>query len=230
MEAAVREVFTTFTALQHELFGDDVSRWQRLGLVAAVSCVASASQQRCMYWRVDASAVHSISSSAVVSSGVKPVLEQLLVAASMHLTTFVDAGIPERWEAAVRVVQDDWKRGAVFGEGVWMVPWRDFVTLAEHSLCMVGEAETLDFARHVEKIGALLVLGGGVDGEVSGGVGDGDGKLPHRWIVCMLHDAELEARMLLPSREMVRVQVARVSGTGGANGTQSVPRRKTLRV
>ncbi len=219
-EAAMREVFTTFTALQHALFGDDVSRWQRLGLVAAVSCAPS--KLHCMYWRLDASAVHSLPASVVVLSGVKPVLQQLLVAASMHLTSFVDAPIPDRWESAVRVVQDERKRGAVFGEGVWMVPWRDFVTQAEHSLCMVGEAEALAFARHVEKTGAVFLLGGGVDDKVLGGGDIGDGSTPHRWVVCILHDPELVTRMLLPSREIVRVQVSK---PGGANGTPSMPRR-----
>jgi hypothetical protein len=177
-----------------------------------------------MYRQVDVRTRDTLSASVVVSSGVKPVLQQLLVAASMHLTSFVDASIPDRWDASVRVVQDDRKRSAVFGEGVWMVPWRVFVTQAEHSLCMVGEAETLAFGRHVEKIGAVLLLGCGVDSEVSGGVDDGDGKPPHRWVVCVLHNPKLETRMLLPSREIVRVQVAQVSGTGGANGTQSEPR------
>jgi hypothetical protein len=180
-----------------------------------------------MYWRLDTSTARSLRlpAAVVASSGVKPVLQQLLVAASMYLTSFVDAPIPDRWEAAVRMVQDDRKCSAVFGEGVWMVPWREFVTHAQHSLCMVGEAETLAFARHVEKIGAVLLLGCGVD-DVSGGVDDGDSKPPHRWVVCILHDPELVTRMLLPSREIVRVQVARVSGIGGATGMRSAPHRQ----
>jgi hypothetical protein len=173
-----------------------------------------------MYWRLDASGVHSLPASVVVSSGVKPVLQQLLVAASMHLSNFVDASIPDRWEAAVRVVQDERKRSVVFGEGVWMVPWRDFVTPAEHSLCMIGDAEALTFARHVEKIGAVFLLGGGVDDKVSGSADIADGKPPHRWVVCILHDPELVTRVLLPSREIVRLQVARVSEPGGAIGMQ----------
>jgi hypothetical protein len=223
----MREVFTTFMALQRELFGDEVSRWQRLGLVAAVCCVPL--KQRCMYWQRGVRATDTLPASVVVLSGVKPVLQQLLVAASVHLTTFVDAGIPDRWEAAVRVVQDERKRGVVFGEGVWMVPWRDFVVRAQHSLCLVGDAEALAFARHVEKIGAVLLLGGGsVVSEVSGDRDREDGDTSHRWVVCILHDPELATRMLLPSREIVRVQVARVSETGDANGTQSVPRRQVL--
>ncbi len=210
-------------AVQRELVGDNASRWQRLGLVAAVSCVPS--KQRCMYWRLDASAVHSLPAFVVVSFGVKPVLQQLLVAASMHLANFVDAAIPDRWEAAVRVVQDVRKRSVVFGEGVWMVPWRAFVKQARHSLCMEGEAETLAFARHVEKIGAVFLLGGGVDSEVSENRDRDDGDTSRRWVVCILHDPELVTRRLLPPREIVRVQVARVSEPGGAIGTQSVPRR-----
>jgi hypothetical protein len=128
----MREVFTTFMALQHELFGDNASRWQRLGLVAAVSCIRR--KQRCMQWQLHERATDTLPASVVVSSGVKPVLQQLLAAASMHLSNFVDASIPDRWEVAVRVVQGERKRGVVFGEGVWMVPWREFVTLAQHSL------------------------------------------------------------------------------------------------
>jgi hypothetical protein len=217
-EAAMREVFTTFTALQHELFGDDVSRWQRLGLVAAVSCVPS--QQRCMYWLVpvDERAMAALPATVVVSSGVKSVLQELLVAASMHLTNFVDAGIPDRWGAAVRVLQDDRKRGAVFGGSSWMVPWREFTTRAQHSLSLRDDVEALAFARHVEKIGAVVLLGSGCGIEVLGG--DNFGDRPQRWVVCILHDPEVVLRMLLPSREIVRVQVARVSETGEATGMQ----------
>jgi hypothetical protein len=210
----MREVFTTFTALQHELFGDDVSRWQRLGLVAAVSCVPS--KRRCMYWQVDVRTRDTLPVTVVVSSGVKPVLQQLLVAASMHLTGFVDATIPDRWEAAVRVLQDDRKRGAVFGGSSWMVPWREFATRAQHSLCLRDDMEALAFARHVEKIGAVVLLGSGCGIEMLGG--DNFGDTVRRWVVCILHDPELEARVLLPSRAIVRVQVARVSETGEATG------------
>jgi hypothetical protein len=223
VEAAMREVFTTFTALQQELFGDDGSRWQRLGLVAAVSCVPL--QQRCVYWRLDsdASAACTFPASGVAASGVKPVLQQLLVAASMHLMNYVDTAIPDRWEAAARVVQSERSRGAVFGEGVWMVPWCDFVTHSLRSLCMRDDVEALAFARHVEKTGAVVLLSGG-GGDGGDGAGDADacggddGSRPHRWVVCILHDPEVMTRKLLPSREIARIQVARVL-TGGATGT-----------
>ncbi len=239
----MREVFTTSTALQHELFGDDVSRWQRLGLLAAVSCVPS--KRRCVYWRLDsdARAAHSFPAPGVAVSGVKPVLQQLLVASSAYLTGFVDAAIPDRWEAAARVVQSDRNRGAVFGEGVWMAPWREFATLARRSLSLRDDVEALAFARHVEKIGVVVLLGGGSGGRSDGGGGgdgggDGDGDgggggsgrdggggdvdsggTPLRWVVCILYDPEVVTRKLLPSREIVRVQVARVL-TGRATGTQ----------
>ncbi len=211
----MREVFTTFTALQHELFGDDVSRWQRLGLVAAVSCVPS--KRRCMYWQVDERVMATLPVTVVASSGVKPVLQQLLVAASMHLTGFVDATIPDRWGAAVGVLQDDRKRSAVFGGSSWMVPWREFATRAQHSLSLRDDVEALSFARHVEKIGAVMLSGSGGGIEVLGG-GDFD-DTSQRLVVRILHDPEVVIRMLLPSREIVRVQVARVSETGEATGT-----------
>ncbi len=201
-EAAMREVFTTFMALQRELFGDDASRWQRLGLVGAVGCILR--KQRCMHWQLHELASGTLPASVVVSTGVKPVLQQLLVAASMHLSNFVDASIPDRWKV-VRVVQDERKRGLVFGEGVWMVPWREFVTRAQHSLCMRDEADTLAFARHVEKIGAVLLLGGSVDSEVSGDRDRDDGDTLHRWVVCIRHNPELVDRALVSLREIVRV-------------------------
>ncbi len=209
----MREVFTTFTALQHELFGD-VSRWQRLGLVAAVSCVPS--QQRCMYWQVDERVMGALPTTVVASSGVKPVLQQLLVAASMHLTGFVDATIPDRWGAAVRVLQDDRRRGAVFGGSSWMVPWREFMTRAQHSLSLRDDVEALAFARHVEKIGAVVLLGSGCDIDVLGG--DDDGDTSQRWVVCILHNPEVVTRVFLSRREIVRVHVTQVSETGEATG------------
>jgi hypothetical protein len=216
----MREVFTTFTDLQHELFGDDVSRWQRLGLVAAVSCVPL--QQRCVYWRLDSEATRSAActfpATVVAASGVKPVLQQLLVAASMHLTGFIDATIPDRWGVAVRVLQSERDRGAAFGQGVWMVPWREFATMAQRSLNLKNDVDALAFARHVEKIGAVALLGSGCGIDVLGC--DDDGDTSQRWIVCILHNPEVETRMLLPSREIVRVQVARVSETGEATGAQ----------
>jgi uncharacterized protein YcgL (UPF0745 family) len=98
-----------------------------------------------------------------------------------------------------------------------MVPWREFATRAQHSLSLRDDVEALAFARHVEKIGAVVLLGS--DGGIEVLRGDDFGDTPQRWVVCILHDPEVVARILLPSREMVRVQVARVSETGEATGT-----------
>jgi hypothetical protein len=222
-EAAMREVFTTFTALQHELF-DDGSMQQRrrkllVGVVAAVSCAPS--NQRCLYWRLD-EGTSALPTSRVAEAGVLPVLRQLLLAASTHMTSFVDAPIPDRWEAALRVVQDERKHGVVFGEGAWMVPWRRFVARARDSLCLTDDGDAHMFARYLEKIGVVVALRGACDdkaweGDGDGGVCDGDGDdAAHRWVVRICRDPELLAGVWLPSREIIMVQVARVQQGQGA--------------
>lgn len=161
---ALQLLVEAYQTSQHERFHIDRRRWMPLGMVAAVCCKPSEQQ-----------AVHVPVSRGYVVDGRQPVrhgsiadvLCMLAESAAAHLSTFMDAPTPTHWLPVMEVLEGS-RRGAAeaFGEGVWGLPWRDFVSACLR-LGLLDERDTVAFVRHCSKLGMLMSCSAGDSPQVA---------------------------------------------------------------
>ncbi len=169
---ALTSLENVFMDAQQRHYGDDRSRWTRLCVIAAVSCLPP--KPRALFrastiFTDDVSADNAASqlqsqsqhlSQTLTGGSVQVLLQQLVTSAAMHLSGFVDAAVPSRWHAALAAVQTAASGAATsaspFGDGVWMVPWSSFVDVACSELGLLDAADAAAFSRHCHKIGVVV--------------------------------------------------------------------------